>query len=59
MDPVERMIGRLDEFKYTTMKRLDRIETKVDRLNEFKWRVAGGAALLSIVLTFVAQYVFK
>lgn len=59
MDPVERVIGKLEEFKSTTTERLDRIEIKVDRLQEFKWRVAGGAALLCLLFSVAAELFLK
>lgn len=53
MDKIDRVLGRLEEFKRLSEKRFDQLERKVDELREFRWRVAGGAAALSILLTVV------
>jgi Holliday junction resolvase len=55
MQDVERILGSLEEAKKTTEKRLDVIEKKIDKLHEFKWRIAGGSAVLVFVLTALAE----
>lgn len=63
MNEMDRLLGGLEEFQRSAEARFDRIDAhfdrtdgKIDRLNEFKWRIAGGAALLSILLTAIAEY---
>lgn len=50
-DNVDRVLGRLQEFKEQTLKELTEIKKDVKALQKFKWRVAGGAAVLSFLLT--------
>jgi uncharacterized membrane protein len=57
MDQADRIIGRLEEFKVATEKRLDKIEHKIDRLHEYKWRIAGGLAVIS-ALTVAALHLW-
>lgn len=59
MDSPDRILGRLEEFQRSAERRFDAIEQKVDALNQFKWRVAGGAALLSFLLASGAQVLVK
>lgn len=63
MKDVERIIGELEGFKEETLRRFDRLDSKQDRTDEkleslqkFKWRIAGGAAVLSAILTGVAEF---
>lgn len=57
MSDTDRIIGRLEEFKNATEKRLDRIEVKLDSLSRCKpkttkhfWKFSGlGALLVAIV----------
>jgi TRAP-type mannitol/chloroaromatic compound transport system substrate-binding protein len=44
-------IGRLEEGIGWLKKEVGEIKADVKALNEFKWRVAGGAALLSIMIS--------
>lgn len=53
------LLGELKQFKEESLKKFDRIEEKIDRLNEFKWRVAGGAAVLSFLLTALVEFVSR
>lgn len=55
MEPTERVIGALHEFKKHADKRLDSLEAKVDALQQFKWRVAGGMAVLSTIVIGVVE----
>lgn len=59
MGNLERLLGRLEEFQKSAEKRFDSLEAKVDALNQFKWRVAGGAALLSVFLTATIEFFRK
>lgn len=58
MDGSDRIIGRLEEFKRVTESRLDRLENKIDKLHEYKWRVAGGVTVVSVVVTFALKIFF-
>ena len=62
MDAIERVLGRLEEFKDQSERRMTKLETQMEKrfdglhsdvkkLNEFKWRMAGGAAILSLFMT--------
>lgn len=51
----QRILGRLEEFQKNSEKRFDQIEKKLDTLNEFKWRLAGGVTVLSLLLTIIIE----
>lgn len=51
----DRILGKLEEFKRATERRLDKIEHKIDKLHEYKWRLAGGLTALSVVMTVVLK----
>ena len=53
MQDTERVIGRLEEFRSWTQKELAEIKTDVKALNQFQWRVAGGAGVLSVIISAV------
>ena len=53
----ERVLGELLEFKRTAIRDLDEIKRGMDSLQAFKWRVAGGAAVLSAIMTGLAEAV--
>ena len=52
---MDQVLSKLDVLEVKVDRNNDKIEVKLDRLNEFKWRVAGGAAALAIVLTVLVQ----
>ena len=47
MQDTDRIIGKLEEFREWSKKRFDHIERQLEDLNRFKWKIAGGAAVLS------------
>lgn len=55
MSDTDRILGRLEEFKDATEKRLDRIEEKLDSLSRCKpkksvhWKIGLGALLVAVV----------
>lgn len=51
----ERMLGELLEFKRAAIRDLEEIKRGMDSLHAFKWRVAGGAAVLSVMMTGIAE----
>lgn len=55
MESAERVIGALQEFKSHAERRFDSIESKVDALQQFKWRVAGGMAVLSTIIIGIVE----
>jgi hypothetical protein len=55
MNSTERIIGALQEFKSHTEKRFDRLESKVDSFQQFRWKVAGGLAVLSTLVVAVFE----
>jgi hypothetical protein len=46
MGDTERVLGRLEEFKESTEKKLDALDKKVEALTSFKWRATGFMAAL-------------
>jgi hypothetical protein len=55
MNSIERMLGRLEENQRSTNERLDAIEEKIDSLQSFKWKMIGGSAILSVLLSLVVE----
>jgi len=55
MSDTERIIGALTEFKEDAKCRFDKIEKDIEDLKGFKWRVIGGAMLVSFVFTALIQ----
>jgi hypothetical protein len=51
MSDAERVLGRLEEFSKNAERRFDTLEKKVDSLLALKWKIAGGAAAISVVVT--------
>lgn len=55
MSDTDRILGRLEEFKETTERRLDRIEVKLDSLSRCKpkktiqWKIGLGALIVAVV----------
>ena len=45
----------LNYFIKETNKRFDKVDQKLDQLLEFKWRVVGGAIVVSVILTLGFQ----
>lgn len=60
MKDVERVLGALEEFKETTKTRLDSIERKVESIQYLRFKIIGGATVLSVlasaVLNFFSQH---
>jgi hypothetical protein len=54
---VDEFIGEMRQFKRTVESDLKEIKTDIKSLNGFKWRAAGGSALLVLILTIAAQAV--
>lgn len=59
MNDSDRILGRLEEFKEHTADRLEAIENKIDALQEFKWRIVGGAAVLSVISSSLVAAAFQ
>lgn len=68
MKDVERVIGALQEFKSTTERRLDSMEVKtdkrfdsldvkVDSVIHLKWKILGGATVISSLLSLVVDFI--
>lgn len=66
LDDLQRSLGRMEgkvdgiskglsEFKTEIKQDLAEVKIDVKLLNQFKWRVAGGAAILSLILTGVVE----
>lgn len=55
MSDTDRILGRLEEFKDQTEKRLDRIEEKLDKVclrkprKTIQWKIGLGALLVAVV----------
>lgn len=59
MDESDRILGRLEEFKENALRRLDGIESKISELQKFKWRLAGGAAVLGVIVSLTIEIAAK
>lgn len=57
MKDVERVLGKLEEFKDHTMDRLDRIEYKIEHLQGFRWKLIGGMMVMSFLVSGLFQIV--
>lgn len=49
----------LDYFIKRTDERFDQLEEKIDTLIKFKWQIIGGAAIVSLMVTFAMQVFLK
>lgn len=47
------MQDKMDYFIERSDKRFDKIESKLDSLIEFRWRLVGGAAAVTTVISIV------
>lgn len=56
MKDVERVLGKLEEFRESTKVRLDRIEHKVESIQNLRWKIMGGASVVSFFLTMLINY---
>lgn len=56
-DELHRSIGKLEGHMEAVKKDVAEIKSDVKALNQFKWRVAGGAAALSIFLTAAIELI--
>lgn len=54
---VNEFIGEIREFKKNVEADLKEIKQDMKSLNNFRWRMAGGSALLVLILTIAAQAV--
>lgn len=63
MDPIERVLGRLEEHKEQANRRFDVLEGKVDKLWNWRMKIAGveaiGAAAISVIVTVIVQIVIS
>lgn len=50
MDQESRVIGRLEEFKVHTDRRLDRIEQKLDSHARFRWTLTGSISVIVFMI---------
>lgn len=55
MNDTERVIGKLEEFRDWAKDELAEIKADVKALQRFKWRVAGGAGVLAVLLTILVE----
>lgn len=55
MDPIERIIGKLQAHHEDTRKRLSEIEKKIDDLMAFRWRWAGTFSIFAIFGSAVCE----
>ncbi len=53
------LLGELKAFRHQTEKDLSEIKKDIKSLQQFKWRVAGGAAVLSVLLAAVIELIKK
>ena len=64
MKDVERVLGRLEEFKDMSMKHFDRIESRIDEIEQriedlqgFRWRFVGAMMVISFLVSGLIQIV--
>lgn len=57
MRDAERVIGRLEEFKEWASKEFTEIKAEIRSLNRFKWKIAGGAAVVSGIVAAIIELV--
>lgn len=55
MNDTERVIGKLEEFRDWAKDELAEIKADIKSLQSFKWRVAGGAGVLAVLLTILVE----
>jgi len=55
MNDREILLGELKQFKEDTVKRLDKIDEKLDSLSSFKWKLTGIAVALFAMLQFISM----
>lgn len=55
MDDLSRAIGELQGTMRAVQSDVSEIKGDVKGLQQFKWRVAGGAAALAVILTAVVE----
>lgn len=62
MKDTDRILGSLQEFRDNTKaqhvsfdRRLNTIDEKIDGLYSFKWKVAGGVAATSFIISLVVS----
>lgn len=63
MKDTERILGSLQEFRENTKMqhtnfehRLNIIDEKIDGLYSFKWKVAGGVAVTSFIISLAVSF---
>lgn len=63
-DNINRLLGRLEEFRCSARKEfqdlkdeIHELRAEVKALNQFKWRVAGGAGVLSVFMVVLIELV--
>lgn len=59
MEPVDRVLGALQESTKATLKRLDVIEDKVDRIREAHWKLAGKITGASVIITLLITTIIE
>lgn len=56
MNEYDRIIGKLEEFKESSVVRFDRLEDKVDKLSKFHWKIAGGVTVIFCVFELLLNF---
>lgn len=51
-------LGRIEARQIANTEKLDRIDTRVRRLENFKSRVLGGAAVVSVAVSYALSRIF-
>lgn len=59
MSNVERILGRLEEFKLQTQRDLSEIKKDLKSINQFRWKVVGAASAISFLTTIAIQLFFN
>ena len=51
MDDVDRILGKLEAFKEFSEREFQQIRQDISELKQFKWKVYGGAGVISTIIS--------
>lgn len=55
----QRVLGRIETLQEWMKEEIDELKKEVRILNQFKWRVAGGAAVFSVLLSVGMSFLIE
>lgn len=56
MDDLHRAVGKIEGAVEAMQSDLGEIKKDVKALNKFRWRVAGGAAVISVLISALVEF---